>query len=93
MIKSSMPIVEAADKRPIVPGTSIPFLREDGNGDILSGKGKYWGGSDELAIVADGSAVPTTVAIVLCLVSDEYGCTRDHELWSVRLFEQCSRDC
>ena len=75
MIKSSMPIVEAADKRPMVPGTSIPFLSEDGSGDMLSGKGKYWAGSDELAIVADGPAAPTTVAIELCLVSDEYGCT------------------
>lgn len=62
-MKSSMPMAEAADKRPIVPGTSIPFLRDDGNGDILSGKGKYWAGSDELAIVADDPAAPTTVAI------------------------------
>lgn len=75
MMKSSMPIAEAADKRPIVPGTSIPFLSEVGNGDMLSGKGKYWAGSDELVIVADDPAAPTTVAIEFCLISDEYGCT------------------
>lgn len=74
-MKSSMPIAQAADRRPIVPGTNMPFLREEGNGDMLSGKGKYWAGSDELAIVADGPAAPTTVAIELCLISDEYDCT------------------
>ena len=54
---------EAADKRPIVPGTSIPFLRADGNGDMDSGKGKYLAGNVELPIVADDAAAPTTVAI------------------------------
>jgi hypothetical protein len=69
MMKSSMPIDEAADKRPIVPGTSIPFLRPDGNGDMDSGKGKYFAGNEELPMVADDAAAPTTVAIDGLVVS------------------------
>lgn len=73
-MKSSMPMAEAADKRPIVPGTSIPFLRSDGKGDMDSGKGKYLSGIEELPIVVDGGAAPTTVAIDV--VGGEYDCTR-----------------
>jgi hypothetical protein len=73
MIKSSMPMDEAADKRPMVPGTSIPFLRADGNGDMDSGKGKYFAGNEELPIVADDAAAPTTVAIDVD--GGKYACT------------------
>jgi hypothetical protein len=74
MMKSSMPMDEAADKRPIVPGTSIPFLRADGNGDMDSGTGKYLAGNVELPIVADDAAAPTIVAIDM--VGGKYDCTR-----------------
>jgi len=84
MMKSSMPMDEAADKRPIVPGTSIPFLRADGNGDMLSGKGKYLAGNEELPIVVDAGTAPITVAIDV--VGGKYD--RDHTSWDVRLFEQ-----
>lgn len=83
-MKSSMPIDEAADKRPIVPGTSIPFLRLDGNGDMLSGKGKYLAGNEELPIVVDAGIAPITVAIDV--IGGEYDRTRTS--WYVRLFEQ-----
>lgn len=79
---------EAADKRPIVPGTSIPFLRADGNGDMDSGKGKYLAGNVELPIVADDAAAPTTVAIDV--FGGKYDCTRT-SCGTVRIFEQYSR--
>lgn len=66
-MNSSMPMDEAADKRPIVPGTSIPFFREGGSGDMLSGNGKYLSDNVELAIVADDAAAPSTVAIKSCV--------------------------
>lgn len=84
-MKSSMPMAEAADKRPIVPGTSIPFLRLDGSGDMLSGKGKYLAGNEELPIVVDAGIAPMTVAIDV--IGGEYDRTRSS--WDVRLFEQC----
>lgn len=86
-MKSSMPMDEAADKRPIVPGTSIPFLRLDGNGDMLSGKGKYLAGNEELPTVVDAGIAPRTVAIDV--IAGEYDRTRTS--WDVRLFEQCER--
>lgn len=59
-----MPIEQAALKRPKVPGTSIPFFRLGGNGDMLAGKAKYFDDTAEPDIMADVTAPSVTVAIV-----------------------------
>ena len=71
-MNKSMPMHEAADRRPIVPGISNPFLSDGGNGDKLSGYAKNWGGTAEPGIVVDDAGLSVTTAIVFW-IANVYG--------------------